>query len=176
EILQLSQTSTESSGTAHALGMMNQTSVLGRYLLSFWRIVGQMQHDLYHAYTVDQHILMVLRNLHRFGVAEHAHEYPFCSQLMMNFEQPWVLYIAALFHDIAKGRGGDHSVLGMADARRFCREHDVGGDGRDLVVRLVEQHLPNNQVAQKQDTGDPEVIKQFASMVKTERRLTALYL
>src|ERR1700712_4193832 len=95
---------------------------------------------------------------------------------MGNFERPWVLYIAALFHDIAKGRGGDHSVLGTADARRFCREHDVGADDSDLVVWLVEQHLTMSQVAQKQDTSDPEVIKQFASMVKTERRLTALYL
>src|ERR1700712_3321318 len=95
---------------------------------------------------------------------------------MGNFERPWVLYIAALFHDIAKGRGGDHSVLGTADARRFCREHDVGADDSDLVVWLVEQHLTMSQVAQKQDTSDPEVIKQFASMVGTERRLTALYL
>ncbi len=109
---------------------MNQTSVLGRYLLNFRRIVGQMQHDLYHVYTVDQHILMVLRNLRRFAVAEHAHEYPFCSQLIANFERPWVLYVAALFHDIAKGRGGDHSTLGMADARRFCREHGIDNERR----------------------------------------------
>ncbi|CAH2812161.1 MAG: [Protein-PII] uridylyltransferase (EC / [Protein-PII]-UMP uridylyl-removing enzyme [uncultured Caballeronia sp.] len=163
-------------GITHALRLMNQTSVLGRYLLNFRRIVGQMQHDLYHVYTVDQHILMVLRNIRRFAMAEHAHEYPFCSQLMGNFEHPWVLYIAALFHDIAKGRGGDHSVLGMADARRFCRDHDVGADDSDLVVWLVEQHLTMSQVAQKQDMSDLEVIEQFASMVKTERWLTALYL
>ncbi|MCO2667359.1 HD domain-containing protein, partial [Pseudomonas aeruginosa] len=98
-------------GITHAFRLMNQTSVLGRYLLNFRRIVGQMQHDLYHVYTVDQHILMVLRNIRRFAVAEHAHEYPFCSQLIGNFERPWVLYVAALFHDIAKGRGGDHSTL-----------------------------------------------------------------
>ncbi len=149
-------------GITHALRLMNQTSVLGRYLLNFRRIVGQMQHDLYHVYTVDQHILMVLRNLRRFAIAEHAHEYPFCSQLIANFERPWVLYVAALFHDIAKGRGGDHSMLGMADARRFCREHGIGGEDSDLVVWLVQQHLTMSQVAQKQDTSDPEVIKQFA--------------
>ncbi|UUM22032.1 [protein-PII] uridylyltransferase [Mycoavidus sp. SF9855] len=176
EILQLSQNSTESSGTAHALGLMNQTSVLGRYLLSFWRIVGQMQHDLYHAYTVDQHILMVLRNLHRFGVAEHAHEYPFCSQLMMNFEQPWVLMIAALFHDIAKGRGGDHSILGMAETQRFCREHKLAAADAHLIVWLVEHHLTMSRVAQKQDTSDAHVVKRFADQVQTERQLTALYL
>ncbi|MDR5779216.1 [protein-PII] uridylyltransferase [Caballeronia sp. LZ065] len=163
-------------GITHAFRLMNQTSVLGRYLINFRRIVGQMQHDLYHVYTVDQHILMVLRNLRRFAIAEHAHEYPFCSQLMGNFERPWVLYVAALFHDIAKGRGGDHSTLGMADARRFCREHELGQEDTDLVVWLVQQHLTMSQVAQKQDTSDPEVIKQFASVVRTERRLTALYL
>jgi [protein-PII] uridylyltransferase len=163
-------------GITHAFRLMNQTSVLGRYLLNFRRIVGQMQHDLYHVYTVDQHILMVLRNIRRFAVAEHAHEYPFCSQLIGNFERPWVLYVAALFHDIAKGRGGDHSTLGMADARRFCREHGIGGDDAALIVWLVQHHLTMSQVAQKQDTSDPEVIKRFAAIVGNERYLTALYL
>ena len=163
-------------GITHALRLMNQTSVLGRYLLNFRRIVGQMQHDLYHVYTVDQHILMVLRNLRRFALAEHAHEYPFCSQLMANFERQWVLYVAALFHDIAKGRGGDHSTLGMADARRFCREHGIDREDAALVVWLVQHHLTMSQVAQKQDTSDPQVIKQFAELVGNERRLTALYL
>ncbi|WP_133648484.1 [protein-PII] uridylyltransferase [Paraburkholderia flava] len=163
-------------GITHALRLMNQTSVLGRYLLNFRRIVGQMQHDLYHVYTVDQHILMVLRNLRRFAVAEHAHEYQFCSQLIANLERPWVLYVAALFHDIAKGRGGDHSKLGMADARRFCREHDINAEDSALVVWLVEHHLTMSQVAQKQDTSDPEVIKRFAELVGSERRLTTLYL
>ncbi|SIT42496.1 Bifunctional uridylyltransferase/uridylyl-removing enzyme (Includes: (Protein-PII) uridylyltransferase; (Protein-PII)-UMP uridylyl-removing enzyme) [Paraburkholderia piptadeniae] len=163
-------------GITHALRLMNQTSVLGRYLLNFRRIVGQMQHDLYHVYTVDQHILMVLRNMRRFAVAEHAHEYPFCSQLIANFERPYLLYVAALFHDIAKGRGGDHSTLGMADARRFCREHGISADDAALVVWLVQHHLTMSQVAQKQDTSDPEVIKRFADLVGTERRLTALYL
>jgi [protein-PII] uridylyltransferase len=163
-------------GVTHAMRLMNQTSVLGRYLLNFRRIVGQMQHDLYHVYTVDQHILMVLRNMRRFAVAEHAHEYPFCSQLIANFERPYVLYVAALFHDIAKGRGGDHSTLGMADARRFCRDHGIGAEDTALIVWLVEHHLTMSQVAQKQDTSDPEVIKRFADLVATERRLTALYL
>src|ERR1700754_2552085 len=165
----------EPAGITHALRLMNQTSVLGRYLLNFRRIVGQMQHDLYHVYTVDQHILMVLRNIRRFAMAEHAHEYPFCTQLMGNFERSWVLYVEALFHDIAKGRGGDHSTLGMADARRFCREHDIGAEDTELVIWLVQQHLTMSQVAQKQDTSDPEVIKQFASVVKTERGLTPLF-
>jgi [protein-PII] uridylyltransferase len=163
-------------GIMHALRRMNATSVLGRYLPNFRHIVGQMQHDLFHVYTVDQHILMVVRNVRRFTMSEHAHEYPFCSQLIANFGQPWVLYIAALFHDIAKGRGGDHSKLGMADARQFCEQHGISEENTELIVFLVEQHLAMSHVAQKQDLSDPDVISQFAQMVKDERHLTALYL
>ncbi len=163
-------------GITHALRGMNQTSILGRYLPNFRRIVGQMQHDLFHVYTVDQHILMVVRNVRRFTMPELAHEYPFCSQLMANFAQPWLLYIAALFHDIAKGRGGDHSKLGMADARRFCRDHGISKEDTALVVFLVEHHLTMSQIAQKSDLSDLDVIRNFAAMVKDERHLTALYL
>ncbi|HQR20168.1 MAG TPA: [protein-PII] uridylyltransferase [Burkholderiaceae bacterium] len=163
-------------GVLHEMRRMNQLSVLGRYLPVFRRIVGQMQHDLFHVYTVDQHILQVLRNLRRFTLAEHAHEYPLCSQLISDFDKPWLLYIAALFHDIAKGRGGDHSVLGGRDARRFCREHGLEPDDTALVVFLVEHHLAMSQVAQKQDLADETVIRRFAGLVKNERRLVALYL
>ena len=154
----------------------NQYGVLGRYLPAFRRIVCQMQHDLFHAYTVDQHILMVVRNLRRFALPEFAHEYPYCSRLFADIEKPWLLYIAALFHDIAKGRGGDHSKLGMADARRFCREHGLAEEDTAQVVWLVEQHLTMSHVAQKQDLADPEVVRAFAALVGDERRLTALYL
>ncbi len=163
-------------GITHALRAMNQTSILGRYLPNFRRIIGQMQHDLFHVYTVDQHILMVVRNVRRFTMSEHAHEYPFCSQLMADFAQPWLLYIAALFHDIAKGRGGDHSKLGMKDARKFCKDHGLSTEDTELIVFLVEQHLTMSQVAQKQDLSDPDVISGFARLVKDERHLTALYL
>ena len=163
-------------GITHALRGMNQTSILGRYLPNFRRIIGQMQHDLFHVYTVDQHILMVVRNVRRFTMSEHAHEYPFCSQLMANFAHPWLLYIAALFHDIAKGRGGNHSQLGMADARQFCNDHRLLRDDTDLIVFLVENHLAMSQVAQKQDLSDPDVIAQFAAKMGDERHLTALYL
>jgi [protein-PII] uridylyltransferase len=163
-------------GITHALRGMNQTSVLGRYLPNFRRIVGQMQHDLFHVYTVDQHILMVVRNVRRFTMTEHAHEYPFCSRLMANFAKPWLLYIAALFHDIAKGRGGDHSELGMADALRFCRDHGLPKEDTELVVFLVRQHLTMSQVAQKQDLSDPDVVRNFANLMGDERHLTALYL
>jgi [protein-PII] uridylyltransferase len=163
-------------GITHALRRMNQTSILGRYLPNFRHIIGQMQHDLFHVYTVDQHILMVVRNVRRFTMSEHAHEYPFCSQLMADFAQPWLLYIAALFHDIAKGRGGDHSKLGMKDAEKFCIDHGLSTDDTELVVFLVENHLTMSQVAQKQDLSNPEVIQDFATLVKDERHLTALYL
>jgi [protein-PII] uridylyltransferase len=166
----------QTQGITHAMRLMNETSVLGRYLWVFRRIVGQMQHDLFHAYTVDQHILMVLRNVRRFFMAEHAHEYPFCSQLCSGWDKPWILYTAALFHDIAKGRGGDHSHLGGQEVRRFCRQHQIGKEDAQLIEFLVEQHLGMSQVAQKEDLGDPEVIARFAQRVGNERNLTALYL
>ena len=163
-------------GITHAMRLMNETSVLGRYLWPFRRIVGQMQHDLFHVYTVDQHILMVLRNVRRFFMAEHAHEYPFCSQLAAGWDKPWILYIAALFHDIGKGRGGDHSVIGALEAKRFCRAHQIDKADTELIEFLVHEHLTMSQVAQKQDLSDPDVIQAFANRVGTERRLTALYL
>jgi [protein-PII] uridylyltransferase len=166
----------EPEGITHAMRLMNQTSVLGRYLWVFRRIVGQMQHDLFHVYTVDQHILMVLRNVRRFFIAEHAHEYPFCSQLAAGWDKPWVLYAAALFHDIAKGRGGDHSVLGRTEVRRFCRQHGIAKEDAQLIEFLVGEHLTMSHIAQKQDLSDPEVIQAFANRVGDERRLTALYL
>ncbi|WP_426088156.1 [protein-PII] uridylyltransferase [Janthinobacterium sp. PSPC1-1] len=163
-------------GIIHALRRMNEMSILGRYLPNFRRIVGQMQHDLFHVYTVDQHILMVVRNMRRFTMSEHAHEYPYCSQLMADFSQSWLLYVAALFHDIAKGRGGDHSKLGVADATQFCQEHGMSAEDTELVAFLVENHLTMSQVAQKQDLSDPDVIAAFAKVVKDERHLTGLYL
>ncbi|HEY2254055.1 MAG TPA: [protein-PII] uridylyltransferase, partial [Variovorax sp.] len=166
----------EPRGITHALRLMNQTSVLGRYLRVFRSIVGQMQHDLFHVYTVDQHILMVVRNVRRFFIAEHAHEYPFCSQLAAGWTKPWILYVAALFHDIAKGRGGDHSELGARDVRRFCRQHEIQREDAKLIEFLVAEHLVMSQVAQKQDLSDPEVISAFARRVGNERYLTALYL
>ena len=163
-------------GVTHELRRMNQYGILGRYLPVFGRIVGQMQHDLFHVYTVDEHILMVIRNLRRFTEAQHAHEYPLCSRLIADFARPELLYIAGLFHDIAKGRGGDHSTLGSADARRFCRAHQLSRDDTELVAWLVDQHLMMSATAQKQDIADPAVVAAFAGRVGTARRLAALYL
>jgi [protein-PII] uridylyltransferase len=164
------------SGITHALRLMNQTSVLGRYLWVFRKIVGQMQHDLFHVYTVDQHILMVLRNVRRFFIAEHAHEYPFCSQLAAGWDKPYILYVAALFHDIAKGRGGDHSQLGAREVRQFCRQHQIEAEDCELIEFLVREHLAMSHTAQKADLSDPAVISAFAQRVGNERYLTALYL
>jgi [protein-PII] uridylyltransferase len=163
-------------GILHGLRRMNQYGILGRYIPAFGRIVGQMQHDLFHVYTVDEHILMVVRNLRRFAVAEHAHEHPLCSRLIGEFARPEVLYVAGLFHDIAKGRGGDHAQLGKKDARVFCRQHQLSRDDTELVVWLVEQHLNLSSTAQKQDLSDPDVIAHFAAKIKNDRYLVALYL
>ena len=166
----------ERSGVTHELRRMNQYGILGNCLPAFGRIVGQMQHDLFHVYTVDEHILMVIRNLRRFTEAQHAHEYPLCSRLITDFERKEVLYLAGLFHDIAKGRGGDHSALGAREARRFCRAHGVPAEDTELIAWLVAHHLTMSVTAQKQDVTDPDVVAAFAKRVATERRLVALYL
>jgi [protein-PII] uridylyltransferase len=163
-------------GVMRALRSMSMLNILPRYLPVFRRIVGQMQHDLFHAYTVDQHILMVIRNLRRFTIAEHSLEYPLASRLIASFDRHWLLYVAALFHDIAKGRGGDHSELGAQEARRFCRDHGLEGEDAALIEFLVRQHLTMSMVAQKRDISDPSVVNDFARCVGNERRLTALYL
>ena len=163
-------------GVLHGLRRMNEFDILGRYLPKFGAIVGQMQHDLFHVYTVDQHIMQVLRNLRRFSDTDFTHEYPFCSQLVSEFDKPWLLYVAALFHDIAKGRGGGHSELGAFDAQEFCDEHGLTEEESELIVWLVRNHLVMSNVAQKQDIADPDIAAAFARTAKDERHLTALYL
>ena len=166
----------QADGVNHTLRRMNRYGILGQYIPAFGKIVGQMQHDLFHVYTVDEHILNVLANLRRFAKPELKHEFPLCSQLFAVFAKPHLLYLAALFHDIAKGRGGDHSSLGTADAKRFCKLHGLPKDETNLVAWLVEAHLKMSSTAQKSDLSDPNIIEQFARFVKTETRLTALYL
>jgi [protein-PII] uridylyltransferase len=163
-------------GTYHALRAMNHYGVLGRYLPAWGKIVGQMQHDLFHVYTVDEHILMVLRNMRRFAEPQHAHEYPLCSELMSAFQKRELLYLACLFHDIAKGRGGDHSELGQRDALAFCELHGLEPADGALVAWLVDKHLVMSSTAQKQDITDPDVVRKFADLVQSEQRLVALYL
>ena len=159
-----------------ALRKMSRYGVLGRYIPAFGRIAGQMQHDLFHVYTVDEHTLNVLSNLQRFSIDEHQHEFPLCSKLFSSFDAPHLLYLGALFHDIAKGRGGDHSKLGMLDAKRFCRLHGLSKADSDLVTWLVGAHLLMSSTAQKSDLSDPQVIENFAQSMRDERHLIALYL
>ncbi|MCU0842910.1 MAG: [protein-PII] uridylyltransferase, partial [Thiobacillaceae bacterium] len=166
----------EPSGVTQVMRLMHRLGILGRYLPAFGRVTGQMQHDLYHVYPVDEHILMVLRNLRRLSLPEFAHEFPLAHRLMAEYPRPDLLYLAALFHDIAKGRGGDHSTLGEADARRFCRQHGLAREDGELVAWLVRAHLSLSATAQKQDLSDPEVICRFAEGCGDVTRLTALYL
>ena len=166
----------QSEKVTFTLRRMSRYGVLGRYIPAFGRIAGQMQHDLFHVYTVDEHILMVIRNLRRLVLPRFAHEFPFCHELAAEFARPEILYLAALFHDIAKGRGGDHSELGKKDARLFCKKLGMSRNDTDLVAWLVEMHLQMSATAQKQDLSDPEVIANFARRVGDERHLIALYL
>ena len=166
----------QKNGVLHALRLMNQFSILGRYIPAFGKIVGQMQHDLFHVFTVDQHILQVVRNIRRFQREDFAHENPFCHRLIAEFERPWLLVLAALFHDIAKGRGGDHSELGTVDAEAFCTSHGLSKKDTALVVWLVRAHLTMSTVAQKEDISDPTTVAAFCKKVQDTRHLTALYL
>lgn len=163
-------------GVTHELRRMNRYGVLGAYLPIFGNIVGQMQHDLFHVYTVDEHTLMVVRNLRRFTVAAHAQEFPLCSELIHKIPKQELLLIAALFHDIAKGRGGDHSKLGESDAMEFCRQHGLSDYDSKLVGWLVLNHLLMSTTAQRKDISDPEVVHEFAKLIGDLNRLNYLYL
>ena len=163
-------------GITHELRRMNRYGILAAYLPAFGAIVGQMQFDLFHVYTVDEHSLFVVRNLRRFTVPEHADEVPFCSRLARQIPKFELLVLAGLFHDIAKGRGGDHSQLGAADAEAFCRHHGLGEFDSHLVAWLVRNHLLMSTTAQRRDISDPEVVNEFARHVVTLDRLNYLYL
>jgi len=163
-------------GVTHAFRRMNLYGVLGRYIPAFGRVVGRMQYDLFHAYTVDAHILFVLRNLRRLSLPRFEHELPELSRLMASIPKPELAYLAALFHDIAKGRGGDHSELGAVDAEAFCLEQGLSRYDARLVAWLVRQHLIFSVTAQKKDISDPKVIQDFAREVGDQNHLDYLYL
>jgi [protein-PII] uridylyltransferase len=163
-------------GLTHELRRMNRYGVLAAYFPAFANIVGQMQHDMFHAYTVDEHTLFVVRNLRRFFVPKFMHEFPLCSRIAHSVPKPELLYLAGFFHDIGKGRGGNHSELGAEDARVFLGQHGLSEYDRELVAWLVENHLLMSQTAQRRDTSDPEVINDFARHIGDRRRLDYLYL
>jgi len=166
----------EGVGLTHTLHEMNKIGILGAYIPDFGVIVGQMQHDLFHTYTVDQHTLFLVRNLRRFSCDENKSEFPLCSEVFKQIPKPEILYIAGLFHDIAKGRGGDHSKLGVVDATRFCENHRLSNYDTDLVAFLIRHHLTMSATAQRCDIHDPDVLKKFSRIVQSVERLNYLYL
>lgn len=158
------------------LRRMHRYGVLGAYLPNFEAITGRMQYDLYHHYTVDQHTLFVMRNIRFFTLPKYAQQYPFQQRVMREVPKQHILLIAALFHDIAKGRGGDHSELGTVDALSFCQRHGMSTYDTNLVAWLVRQHLLMSTTAQKKDISDPSVVQEFASKVRDVNYLNCLYL
>ena len=166
----------ESVGLTHAMRRMSRYGVLAAYIPAFANIVGRMQYDLLHVYTVDEHTLMLVRNLRRFVIPRHDEEFPLCSAVARRIPKLELLYLAGLFHDIAKGRGGDHSTLGAREAWDFCQLHGLSAFDSRLVTWLVEQHLVMSMTAQRKDISDPEVIQSFAALIGDPTRLDYLYL
>jgi [protein-PII] uridylyltransferase len=158
------------------LRRMNRYGLLAAYIPVFGNIVGRMQYDLFHVYTVDQHTLFVVRNLRRFAYGKYRERYPHARSVYKRIARPELLYIAAMFHDIAKGRGGDHSELGAEDADEFCRRMDIEPPEREMVVWLVRYHLLMSQTSQRKDLSDPLNIQEFAEIVGNTRYLDHLYL
>ncbi|WP_454782587.1 [protein-PII] uridylyltransferase [Legionella sp. WA2022007384] len=163
-------------GPYEALHRMSRYGVLAHYLECFALVTGQMQYDLFHVYTVDQHTLFVIRNLSRFKEKSYAEQFPLCVQIMSHLDKPELLYLSALFHDIAKGRGGDHSELGAVEASYFAKHHNIEKEDGDLLVWLVRNHLLMSQTAQRQDIYDPNTIKNFCQLLPQPHYLDYLYL
>ncbi len=163
------------AGVTHELRRMNLYGVLGRYIPAFGRIVGRMQYDLFHAYTVDAHTLFVVSNLRRLALERYDHEFPRLAQIFRALPKPELAYLAALFHDIAKGRGGDHSELGAVDAEAFCLEQGLSPYDARLAAWLVRNHLALSVTAQKKDIADPQVVNSFARLVGDQTHLDYLY-
>jgi [protein-PII] uridylyltransferase len=161
---------------SRAIFLMKRSGVLSDYLPAFQKISGQMQYDMFHSYTVDEHTLFLLKNLIEFEDPIAKEKYPLCHQIMAKQNKPEIIYLAGLFHDIGKGRGGDHSEIGSFEAAEFCRQHGVDSDDADTISWLVANHLLMSLVAQKRDTSDPQVIKSFADLVGTQQKLELLYI
>jgi len=166
----------EGRGLTRNLRRMNRYGVLGRYLPAFGRIVGLMQYDLFHTLTVDEHVLYVLRNARRFAMSRFKHELPFAHHVFERIAKPELLYLSAFWHDMAKGRGGDHSVLGSQEAEQFCLDHGLSHADAAVVGWLVQNHLVMSLTAQKQDVHDPAVAAEFARKAGDRARLDYLFL
>jgi len=158
------------------LQLMNRYEILSAYIPQFAHTIGQMQYDLFHMYTVDQHSIFLVRNIRRFYNEEYAQSFPLAHQIIKTIAKPEVMYLAALFHDIGKGRQGDHSIIGAEDAEQFCTSHNLDEDDRKLVVWLVRNHLVMSFTAQQRDIYDPETVHEFVGKVQSQRYLDHIYL
>ncbi len=159
---------------ASHLTRMRRYGILGRYIPAFGRVIGQMQHDLFHIYTVDAHTIMIIRYLRRLFMPKYRDDFPFVVEALSHITKVELLFLAGLFHDIAKGRGGDHSELGETEAKEFCKDLGLNTEDSELVCWLVKHHLALSTTAQKKDIDDPRVLEGFASLVENERRLSYL--
>ncbi len=162
--------------SSRAMFLMKRSGVLADYLNPFRQITGQMQYDMFHSYTVDEHTLFLLKNLCEFADKINQSAFPLCNEIMQRQKNPEIIFIAGLFHDIGKGRGGDHSELGAAEVKRFCQQHTLESEHAAIIEWLVANHLLMSLVAQKRDTSDPKVIKSFAELVGNQQRLELLYI
>ncbi len=160
---------------ATQLDRMKRYGVLGRFVPEFGRIIGQTQHDLFHVYSVDSHTIRVVRNMRMFLLPRAREEFPTAAHAIKRLPRPELLYLAGLFHDIAKGRGGDHSELGALDAAAFCQRLELSPRETNLVAWLVRNHLQMSTTAQRKDISDPEVIESFARLVADQIHLDHLY-
>ena len=162
-------------GLGLSFSLMHRHSILGAYIPEWKNIVGQMQFDLFHAYSVDEHSYRLIKNLYRFSQVEHNHQFPLCSKIVQRIRKPELLYLAGIFHDIAKGRGGDHAKLGAVDALAFCKSHQLNDHDGRMVAWLVKNHLLMSVTAQRRDISDEAVIKEFGNIVRDEAHLDYLY-
>ena len=157
------------------LRRMNRYGILGRYLPEFGHIVGQMQHDLFHIYTVDAHTLNLIKHLRKLRHPDFAEKYSLASAIMSRLPKPELIYLAGLFHDIGKGRGGSHSMIGAEIAEEFGQLHQLPTWDTRLITWLVRNHLVMSVTAQRKDISDPEEIYNFAMLVGDQTRLDYLY-
>jgi [protein-PII] uridylyltransferase len=162
-------------GLGLAFTLMHRHGILGAYIPAWKNIVGQMQFDLFHAYSVDEHSYRLIKNLYHFSQSEHDNDFPLCSKLVQRIRKPEVLFLAGIFHDIAKGRGGDHAKLGAIDALEFCKNHQLNDHDGRMVAWLVKNHLLMSVTAQRRDISDDEVISEFGGIVRDEAHLDYLY-
>jgi [protein-PII] uridylyltransferase len=163
------------NGMGRAFTLMHKHGILSSYLPNWRNIVGQMQFDLFHAYTVDEHTHRLIKNLYHYFQPDSIKDFPLCREIVIGMEKPELLYLAGIFHDIAKGRGGDHSTLGAVDAIEFAKLHKLTEFEGKFIAWLVENHLLMSVTAQRKDINDPDVIAQFAAKVKNEKQLDYLY-